>query len=89
MSLLMDQLLADQQRIRQRRELPAGCDQSGRYPTRTWGDSEQPMAAEACTDEGADDGVSRENGARIGLVLLTISASIVLACVGVVLRYAG
>ena len=33
---------------------PAGCDQQGRQQTRTWAGSEQPIAAEASTDEGAE-----------------------------------
>ncbi len=75
MSLLMDQLLADQQRIRQRTErpLPAGCDQQGRHVTRTWPDSDQPMAAEACTDEG----ISPEAGARLGVVLVLLGWPVV------------
>ena len=33
---------------------PAGCDQQGRQQARTWAGSEQPIAAEASTDEGAE-----------------------------------
>ena len=29
---------------------PAGCDQCGREPARRWGNTDQPMAAEACNE---------------------------------------
>jgi hypothetical protein len=34
---------------------PAGCDQCGRQSARCWGSTDQPMAAEACTEEGHNE----------------------------------
>ncbi len=72
MSYLMDQLLADQMRIRQRTETPATPG--------TWPDSQQPMAAEACTDEG----ISPQAGARIGVLIYATSAAAVIGFIGLI-----
>ncbi len=72
MGQLLHILRDDQERIRQRTETPATPG--------TWPDSQQPMAAEASTDEG----IRPETGARIGVLIYATSAAAVIGFIGLI-----